>query len=180
MDDTAPKPTEDSTAVPSPINDVRVAPAPAEPAAEISAEHRQPLIPEVQAAGDPSVNEPAPTPNDQTPPVPGPDATSPPTAAPEPTHDHHQHKSGGPIVAIIAAVLVAAGLAVITVYAYMKTVQKDEKPAASQTAGDTARNEKEETRAEIDQTAKDIDGTIKASEESDFPEAELSDQNLNL
>lgn len=180
MDDTAPKPAEDSTAVPSPINDVQVAPAPVEPPAEASAEHRQPLIPEVQAAGDPSVNEPAPAPNNQTPPAPGPDETSPSAAAPEPTHDHHQHKSGGPIVAIIAAVLVAAGLAVITVYAYMKTIQKDEKPATSQTAEDATRNEKEETGAEIDQTTKDIDGAIESSEEADFPEEELSDQNLSL
>lgn len=177
MDDTAPKPAEDSTAVPSPINDVQVAPAPAESSAEVAAEHRQPLIPEVQAAGDPSVNEPAPAPNDEASPAPGPDTTSP---APGPAQDHRQHKSGGPIVAIIAAVLVAAGLAVITVYAYMKTVQKDEKPAASQTAEDAARDEKEETGAEIDQTAKDIDGAIESSEEADFPEEELSDQNLSL
>lgn len=177
MDDTTPKPADDSTAVPSPINDVQVAPAPAEPLAEAPVEQRQSIIPEVQAAGDPSVNEPVPASNDQT--APGPDGTLPANGAPTASQDH-QYKSGGPIIAIIAAVLVAAGLAVVTVYAYMKTVQKDAKPATNQLVEDAADKEKEEAGAEIDATTKDIDNAIDSSEEADFSEQELSDQNLSL
>lgn len=87
------------------------------------------------------------------------------------------HKSGAPILAIVTAVLVSIGLAGITVYAYMQA-QKDNKPAASQTT--TEDNSAAESSQEIEDTSKEIDKALEASEETDFPEDELSDQSLDL
>lgn len=87
------------------------------------------------------------------------------------------HKSGAPILAIVTAVLVSIGLAGVTVYAYMQA-QKDNKPAASQTT--TEDNSAAESSQEIEDTSKDIDKALEASEETDFPEGELSDESLDL
>lgn len=87
------------------------------------------------------------------------------------------HKSGAPVFAIIAAVLVAIGLAAITVYAYMET-QKDNKPATTQT--NTQEDDAAADSQAVDDTSKEIDKALEASDEADFPEDELTDQNLNL
>lgn len=86
------------------------------------------------------------------------------------------HKSGAPVFAIVAAVLVAIGLAGVTVYAYMQTQKK---PAAD-TTQTTTEDKSADDAKELDETSKDVDEALEASEEADFPENELTDQNLNL
>lgn len=86
------------------------------------------------------------------------------------------HKSGAPVFAIVAAVLVAIGLAGVTVYAYMQTQKK---PAADTTQTSTDDKSADDAK-ELDETNKDVDEALEASEEADFPENELTDQNLNL
>lgn len=86
------------------------------------------------------------------------------------------HKSGAPVFAIVAAILVAIGLAGVTVYAYMQTQKK---PAAD-TTQTTTEDKSADDAKELDDTSKDVDEALEASEEADFPENELTDQNLNL
>lgn len=108
-----------------------------------------------------------------------------PVAPKQPAHDGKLpapaiptgHKAGGPIIAIVSAVVVALGLAAITVFAYMKT-QQTETPASQQStsAGETTPAPTEE----VDQAAKEVDEAINAADEADLNEAELTDESLGL
>lgn len=156
QDNTDQKPSDESVQ-PSQVESVEVAQAPAvEEDNENSSEQETPAASEPQTDGgdkdkDTEVKTPAPI---------------------QPVI----HKSGAPVFAIVAAVLVAIGLAGITVYAYMQT-QKKPATDTSQTATDDS---KADDAKELDETAKDVDKALEASEEADFPENEMTDQNLNL
>jgi len=149
-----------------------VAPA---PPAESDNPSENPIVPSVSADESPQTTEnnasgnAAPTP--AAPEQPAQDGKLPAPAMPT------GHKAGGPIIAIVAAVVVALGLAAITVFAYMKTQQTD-KPAPQQ---NTSANESTTAPAEeVDQAAKDVDEAINAADEADFNEAELTDESLGL
>lgn len=87
------------------------------------------------------------------------------------------HKAGGPIIAIVSAVVVALGLAAITVFAYLKTQQTDN-PAPQQ---NTSANEPAPAPAEqVDQATKDVDEAINAADEAGLDETELTDESLGL
>lgn len=135
-----------------------------------------PIIPTVEAAGDPPAGEEAPVPVQQTAPEPASSPEQPadiqtPADVPEPPH-----KAGAPIAAIIAAILVAIGLAAVTVYAYMKTQEDGKKTTSTSTQTDSSN-----AANEVDQTTKEIDSTLNStSEATDFPEAEITDQSLGL
>jgi multisubunit Na+/H+ antiporter MnhC subunit len=86
------------------------------------------------------------------------------------------HKGSAPIAVIIAAIVIAIGLVGVTVYAYMQSQDKDEKTDTSQTQQTTP----EVTGEDVDQTTADVDEALGATEEADFPEAELTDQTLGL
>ncbi len=85
------------------------------------------------------------------------------------------HKTTSPVLPVVAAVLVAIGLAAVTVYAYMQTQpKKDNKPNTSQSAAPEVKSE------DIDKEAKEIDRSLEAADEGDFPISELTDSNLGL
>ncbi len=86
-----------------------------------------------------------------------------------------QHKSGAPIVTIVAAILVAIGLAAITVYAYMQQQPKTAEP--STTTQSTTPTVSED---EVNQADADVDEALKSADEVDFVESELTDQSLGL
>lgn len=140
-----------------------------------------PLIPTVEAAGDPPVSEEASVPTednairpDQEQPV---EAEQPASEAPAPITPL-PHKASAPIAAIVAAVLVAIGLAAVTVYAYQKT-QNDSK--ATITNKNTTQTEVKSTAKEVDQTVKEIDDTLTTTDDAkDFPDSEITDQSLGL
>lgn len=108
-----------------------------------------------------------------------------PDAQPEPPKDGNLpapavpagHKAGGPIAAVIAAIVVAVGLAAVTVYAYFKT-QNDNKPSTSETA--PAAQAEPSAADEVDDTTKEVDQAIEDADGSEFDEAELSDESLGL
>ena len=132
-----------------------------------------PLIPTVEAAGEPPVinqetsMEPTPSVSEQQP-----VSEAPPQMPPAP------HKASAPIAAIVAAILVAIGLAAVTVYAYKKT-QNDSKPAI--TNKNTTQTEVKSTAQEVDQTVKEIDSTLTTTDDAkDFPDSEITDQSLGL
>lgn len=137
-----------------------------------------PIIPTVEAAGDPPIQEEAP-PADSPMAEPAQnnfpaETTSADAAAPAPMEA--PHKAGAPIAAITAAILVALGLAAVTVYAYMKS-QNENKPAATTTTQSASQT----AASEVDKTTKEIDNTLSStSEATDFPANEISDQSLGL
>jgi hypothetical protein len=134
------------------------------------------LIPTVEAAGDPPADQPSPTPEpEQTPEEASPpEPTGEENEAVQPTTQPAAPKSSAPIAAIVAAVVVAIGLAVITVVAYMKQQDSNKPaPAANSTQQDT-------TAEDLDAATQEIDEALKASDDADFSESELSDQNLGL
>lgn len=88
------------------------------------------------------------------------------------------HKSSGPIAAIVAAIVVALGLAAVTVYAYMK-MQNESKPTSSQLE-DSNKQTETPVSEDVDNATKDVDEAINATDQSGFDEAELSDESLGL
>lgn len=131
-----------------------------------------PLIPTVEADGDPPVNNQD-NPVESTPSLP----EQPANEAPAPQMPPAPHKASAPVAAIVAAILVAIGLAAVTVYAYQKT-QNDSKAAKTNTSTQT---ELKSTAKEVDQTAKEIDSTLTTTDDAkDFPESEITDQSLGL
>jgi uncharacterized protein HemX len=150
--------------------------------------HEQ-FIPTVEAAGDPPEDQTVPVtetpalseePSEPSPEMPTEEAHEPDT---KPPHDEHPapaaHKPGAPVVAIIAAVLVAIGLIAVTVYAYQKSqdgnkTDKYSLPSTnSETQADTATKE-------VDDVSKAVDSASNSADETDFSESELTDQNLGL
>ena len=95
---------------------------------------------------------------------------------------HASHKSHGPKLVIVIAVVIALALSGIAVYAYLQT-QKDTK---SDKATDTTQHESERTVApatstDAENAAKEMDETIKATDEAqEIPESGISEQSLGL
>ncbi len=83
------------------------------------------------------------------------------------------HK-GAPKAAIVVAVIIALALAALTVFAYMKT-KNDSKQSVNDRASSSV------TASDVDQASKDLDTSLnKADDTKDFPESDLTDQNLGL
>jgi len=107
----------------------------------------------------------------------GPDATEPsPLAIPA----HASHKSGAPVLAIAAAVVVALALAGLVVFTFMNskkdTVGSNNSIPASQTASKPLASP-----ADVDATNKEIDASLsKIDDSKDFSAADLSDATLGL
>ena len=83
------------------------------------------------------------------------------------------HNNGAPVLAIIAAVLVAIGLAAVTIYAY---IQSQDTTETTQTVNQAP----PVTGEDIDSTEAEVDEALKSTEEADFPDSELTDQSLGL
>lgn len=149
-----------------------------EEAAETNNEPTASFIPTVEAAGDPPADEAQQTPaSDQ--PVPAADIDTSEHTEHNTTHPEAQApvpRSSSPLAAIIAAVVVAVGLAGLTVFAYMKQ-QESNKPVP---AADNSSAQQETPTQEVDTTDQEIDEALKASDEADFSESELSDESLGL
>lgn len=99
-----------------------------------------------------------------------------PAAQPEPIV---HHKSGSPVAAIVAAVLVAIGLAAVTVYAYMQS-QADQKSDTSQSASSDQQTQQGDTAKDLDDTTTELDAAVKDTEEQTMPASDVEDKNLNL
>lgn len=85
------------------------------------------------------------------------------------------HKSGAPVGVIIVAVIIGLTLAALAVFAYLKT----NKPSAGNTANQSQQSGV--TPAEVDQTTKGIDESMKSLDDSkDFSQDDLSDPTLGL
>lgn len=137
--------------------------------------------------GDPPASPNAPSTNVITPPPAEQPAEEPnpvtKTGAPDPIKRPEitaTHKHSAPIVPIILALVIAAILAVVTILAF-----KNNKAAAPTESAESTNNltqqEAPVTPESIDTTTAEIDQTLgELDENSDFPEDELSDQNLNL
>lgn len=168
------------------VIDVRVTPAPQATSLESTEPESRPLIPTVEAAGDPSESEgglatpPETVPNNEQ--SASTDAqvksdsntvnNTPPPQVPA------AHKTASPVLAIVSAVVVAVGLAAVTVYAYMQTTQEDSKTNSSQAADTVTSNEVK--KEDVDQATGEVDNALDATDEADFPESELTDNNLGL
>lgn len=156
------------------VMDVKVTPAPVETT----------LIPNVEAAGDPVTEEAVQSAgssdevNASTNKSPETNPTTEPINNSSPPNPSSGHKTGAPVAAIIAAVVVAVGLAAVTVYAYISSNDK----AANTT--DTNQNETSNspavTEQDVDETSNEVDGALNSTEETDFPDSELTDQSLGL
>lgn len=168
--------------------DVKVIPAPQLASTESIERAHKPFIPTVEAAGDPPLGEAEPpTPeeteahaDEQSEPL-APEA-KPDNDTPNNTPSHVEpgaHKAPSPVLAIVAAIVVALGLAAVTVYAYMQTQTKDDRKTNSSQSANTAASA-EVKKEDVDRTAGEIDNALKATEETDFPESELTDSNLGL
>lgn len=83
-------------------------------------------------------------------------------------------KTRAPIGAIILAVIVAGGLAVLTVYAYRQTNQPVTEDIPTETTQAVEGSEVDSTSAEIEQSISELDDA------EDFTESELSDSSLGL
>lgn len=161
---------------PGQVMDVKVTPVPVEPPEDVST---SPFIPTVEAAGDPVGTESDVTANEM------PNKAGVPVADQyEPTDNFSPpaapsgHKASGPLFAIIAAVLVAVGLAAVTVYAYINSTEKDKKGI------DNSQQESTKTPAvtsqDVDNASNDVDDALNSTEDTDFPDSELTDQSLGL
>ena len=121
-----------------------------------------------------------PSPEPQTPPVippnqEQPNITSGNAAGPDMTLPKNEHKA--PVGAIIFAIIIAIGLAVLTVMAYQKT------KSSTESQSDTTSESQQETtpEAEVDSTEQAVDSDINAvDDEQDFNSSDLSDESLNL
>jgi uncharacterized protein HemX len=152
-----------------------------------------PIVPIVEAAGDPPADEevkeeasqPTETADAEETPAETTDAAKPeasekaeeknPFAVPDMPHK----KTGTPIAAIAIAILVAVGLAGVTVYAYMKTQNETKSPY--ETGSQQTEQPASVTPADVDSTSKEIDDAVNSIDDSkDLPENELSDQSLGL
>ncbi|MBA3758251.1 hypothetical protein H0X10_01295 [Candidatus Saccharibacteria bacterium] len=149
-------------------------------------EPAEPIVPIVEAAGDPpetsdATESLAPVAVDETPVEKSADnqSVSEDKTRHEEAHPATVHKAGTPIVAIIAAVIVAVGLIGVTVFAYMKN-QDGSKTDKYSLPGVSSQNQADTTGNEVDDTSKDVDNALKSADEADFPESELTDQSLGL
>lgn len=152
-----------------------------------------PLVPESESApAEPEVSEAAPTNIDITsadtsePAPEGEGSSSEPTsdsAPAEPQLLHATppaHKSHGPVLVIVIAIIVALGLAGLVVYTYLKDkngdIKRDDSTATNQTV-----DKPQASAADVDAAEKEIDsGLQKADDNKDFPSTELTDTTLGL
>lgn len=101
------------------------------------------------------------------------------TGAPDPVKRPEiaaSNKHGAPVVPIIIALVIAAALAVVTILAF-----KNAEKAAAPTTNNSTQQEAELTPESVDAATSEIDQSLnEVDEAADFPEDELSDQNLGL
>jgi uncharacterized protein HemX len=146
------------------------------------------FIPTVEAAGEEPVEQTQPQSQEQQAVQAAPvDASQPPSAdkpiesvdTDESKKPEQQpiHKPKKPIGVIIAAVVVASLLAAVSIFAFMQ--QQDEEDTATSTSNNTTQ-QTDTTPAEVDQTTAEVDKALEAAENTDFPESELTDNNLGI
>lgn len=88
-------------------------------------------------------------------------------------------KAAAPLGVIIAAVLIALGLIAVTVYAYLQSQEKSSKSTESSQT-DTTKTTPAVTGTDVDEASGEVDKALNSSEETDFPDSELTDQSLGL
>lgn len=159
------------------VMDVKVTPAPVDSVEATGSNETAPTAQPVAVTED-SIPGPASQNSEQQAQPESSSTSEPPSNLPAPAAPSG-HKAAAPLMAIIAAILVALGLAAVTVYAYMKS--QDEAPKSTETSQtETQDSVPAATSADVDQASGEVDEALNASEEADFPDSELTDQSLGL
>jgi uncharacterized protein HemX len=165
-------------------------PASAAPPAAPDAVEFEPTPLPAEAKPDPAP-EPASQPAPATPEAVAPVAPTPPAVdQPAAPHDPHQQmlaahasKKGAPVVVIVVAIIIALGMAGLTVFAFMKT-KDSTKPSGDQSHQEMSSSDnsatKAATTADVDEASKAVDSAIASDEATNLPESDLSDQTLGL
>lgn len=100
----------------------------------------------------------------------------------QPNPDVSLHKHGKtPVVAIVVALIIALGLAGLTVFAYMKNKNSVKPEYDATTQQPTVAKTTPATTSDVDATTKEVDTTLQEIDNAeDFADASLTDATLGL
>lgn len=140
------------------------------------------------APSSPVASEPTPVsePVSSSEPMHEPPASSNPTGAKpleaaKPTPGAHAPHSGAPIAAIAIAIIVAAALAAVVIFSYMKARNSDNIKRTDTTSTQTVTDKPQASVADVDATDQELDSELeKANDDADFAATELDDSTLGL